>query len=100
MEQSALSLVQLISSVPPFAPRQDQVDDPPPHDPAIFPELVPVVQENCVELSQAPCTIQGAFDLVQLVSSDPPHEPRQVHVDDPPQDPATFAVSVPVVQAN
>ncbi len=48
-----LGLVQLRSSVPPFAPRHDQVADPP-QDPARLPELVPVVQEKLVELSQEP----------------------------------------------
>jgi hypothetical protein len=44
-EQIALALLQVRSLVPPLAPRQDQVDDPP-QEPARLPELVPVVQAN------------------------------------------------------
>jgi hypothetical protein len=44
--------------------------------------------------------VQGAFGFVQLRSSDPPFAPRQDQVAEPPQEPATFAVPEPVVQAN
>jgi hypothetical protein len=43
---------------------------------------------------------QAGLGLLQLVSLDQPQRPRQVQVADPPQDPATFAVPDPVVQAN
>ena len=46
MEQGAFGFVQVRSSVPPLAPRHDQVDDPPPQDPATVHEAVPVVQAN------------------------------------------------------
>ena len=100
MEQSALSLVQLRSSIPPPDPRHDQVDDHHPHDPAILALVIPAEQAKFVELSQEPLMVQAGLDLVQLVSFEPPPDPRQVQVDDPPHDPATFAVSVPVVQPN
>jgi hypothetical protein len=100
IEQLALSLLQLRSSVPPFAPRHDQVDDPHPQEPATVPDAVPVAQANCVELSHAPFTTQAGFGILQLVSFDQPQKPRQVHVADHPHDPATFAVPDPVVQAN
>lgn len=65
MGHRALDLVQVRSSTPPPEPRHDQVDDPP-HEPAIFPELVPVAQENCVVLLQDPFTSRAhefeAFD--------------------------------------
>ena len=51
-------------------------------------------------LSQAPFTIQAGLDLVQVASLVPPPEPRQVQVDDPPQEPAIFHELVPAEQAN
>jgi hypothetical protein len=87
------------SSVPPFAPRHDQVDDPP-QDHATFADEVPTEQAYCVELSQAPFITQAGLGLVQLRSSDPPPAPRHDQVDDPPQDPAILENEVPVVQAN
>jgi hypothetical protein len=93
-----VSLVQLRSLVPPFAPRHDQVDESTqPQDPAIFHEDVPTAQENSVELSQEPLTGHGAFERLQFVASEPPFAPRQVQVDDHPQDPGRFAVVVPSV---
>jgi hypothetical protein len=95
----AFAILQLTSSVPPPAPRHDQVDDPP-QDPATFADEVPTEQAYCVELSQAPFITQAGLGLVQLRSSDPPPAPRHDQVDDPPQDPAILLLVLPPRQAN
>lgn len=43
--QAGLILVQFVASVPPSAPRQDQVDEPPPQEPSIFADGRPLLQE-------------------------------------------------------
>jgi hypothetical protein len=90
---------QVISSVPPLAPRQVQFEIHP-QEPATFADEVPIEQAYCVELSQTPLTTQAGLDLVQERSLDPPPAPRQDQVDDPPQEPAILENEVPVVQAN
>jgi hypothetical protein len=45
-------------------------------------------------------TGQAAFARVQVTSFVPPLAPRHDQVDDPPQDPAIFALVVPSKQAN
>ena len=99
MGHGAFTLLQVRSSDHPLAPRQDQVADHP-QEPARFHELVPRVQAKFVELSQEPLMGQGGLDIVQLRSSEPQAIPRHDQVDDPPHDPAIFAVLVPAVQAN
>ena len=95
-----VNLVQLRSSVPPLAPRHDQVDEStPPQAPVTFQELVPILQANSVELSQEPLMAQAGLDFAQLVASDHQLTPRHDQVDDPPQEPGRFAVVVPRVQA-
>ena len=60
-----MALVQL-ALLPPPEPEQVQVELPP-HDPATFAVLLPVVQLNCVALLQTPLTGQAA--VLQLCDS-------------------------------
>jgi hypothetical protein len=61
--------------------------------------VVPREQANSTLLSQEPLTGHGGFNFPQVTSSVPPLAPRQLQLDTPPQEPATFADEVQVVQA-
>lgn len=88
------------ASVPPLAPAQDHVADPP-QEPVTCAFEVPIEQAYFMARLHDPSTGHGGLSLVQLVASVPPSVPRHDQVDEPPpQDPSTFADGIPLLQEN